>query len=599
MLRDCANKAGTAALVTMAEVLHRGTNASKWETAEAVLFAAGSISTDLLYAPGSKPGLDKVLPALFGFVLRTDSVVAKHPLVVQSTLRLAAAYASWLNDTPAAVFGVLKYVLGVAATPDDGTSGGGGGGSVPASSAVGDAAGGAFAARGGSVEAMTTGAGQAFRDICTACDTYIATSSAVDELIAGAARGFDGAGGPKLVEGLVRVVQQCPTATIPSRIATIAKIIVGRMDECASSAAAASAAAVAGGGALAAARAAAKKIAKRAGIAVACIAGMIEQLEDCTLAGVGPAVVPVVQLAWPSLAKLAAQFRGEGHVQLMVAVALGTAFESGGAAMLPMLPQFLDFIVGSYNADRAQPCWFELLGRMCDHCHAGAGMPMLVRAGESLTAGMIAELKGDLLSLPELVREYLVFGGGLMHAAEAIDRLGVDGKMNGSGPQSAVSNLVYSPMMAVMLQAATRAVCCDSYNLAMTAASFLEGALTTGATAVMPNGAAVGSVNAVVAWLGNGEEVLVQLVHAMVMVCPDSIVDLVAELLKSLMALMGVPRFFQMLGALVASPRFAPQHVPSEARLAFVAKLQAKHDRGYQFVYACTDFSTLCRTSAK
>ena len=38
-------------------------------------------------------------------------------------------------------------------------------------------------------------AGQAFRDICTGCDMFIANSPAVDELIAGAARGFDGAGG--------------------------------------------------------------------------------------------------------------------------------------------------------------------------------------------------------------------------------------------------------------------------------------------------------------------------------------------------------------------------------------------------------------------
>ena len=134
-----------------------------------------------------------------------------------------------------------------------------------------------------------------------------------------------------------------------NRIAIIAKTIVARIDGCTGLAAASIAAAAGGGGAVAAAHAAARIISKRAAVAVACMASVIEQLEDCTLPNVGSALLPVVQLAWPSLTKLSTQFRGEHHVQLMVAIALGTAFESGGAAMLPMLPVFLEFIVGKWT----------------------------------------------------------------------------------------------------------------------------------------------------------------------------------------------------------------------------------------------------------
>ena len=167
VLRDCASKAGDASLITIASLLEPA--ARSWEGAEAVLFAAGSISLELLYSPAAKPGLDRALPALFGFAVRTDSAITVHPLVVQSTVRLASVYASWLNQNTEAVFGVLKYVLGIACTADDGSGDGFGmAGGGAATSAVGDAGGvGALASKAGSVLAMTTAVGEhAQRSAC-------------------------------------------------------------------------------------------------------------------------------------------------------------------------------------------------------------------------------------------------------------------------------------------------------------------------------------------------------------------------------------------------------------------------------------------------
>ena len=128
--------------------------------------------------------------------------------------------------------------------------------------------------------------------------------------------------------------------------------------------------------------------------------------------------------------------------------------------MLPMLPVFLEFIVGSFNAAPSQGCWFELLGKLCEHV-SDTSTAMLVRAAESMTAGMVAELKGDLLSLPELLKEYLNFGCELIHVA--------------------LSEVVYSNVMPTMLEMAMGAVGCDIADLVSHAAGFLQGVLQQGA----------------------------------------------------------------------------------------------------------------------
>ena len=211
--------------------------------------------------------------------------------------------------------------------------------------------------------------------------------------------------------------------------------------------------------------------------------------------------------------------------------------------------------------------------------HAGSSTAVLVRAAESMTAAMIAELKGDMLSLPELVKEYLNFGAKLVEVA--------------------LSDVVYSNVMPTMLEMAMGVLSCDNGDLINTAAGFMQGALQHGANAPPPaavaQGAGAAGANCVVTWLGTGEKLTAQLMQAMIVTCPQTEVDLIAELLKSMALLLG-PQAFQIIGALVTNPAFPAPHVAMDTRVKFVQTLQQTVESTYKFTFACTDFSTLCRT---
>jgi hypothetical protein len=424
-------------------------------------------------------------------------------------------------------------------------------------------------------------AGQAFRDICTACDDYVAHSAALDPLIAAAAHGFDSLAGPKIAEGLVRAVVRCAPETVAARLVAIAQPIVDRISGCDPGAGAA----VGGDNIGGAGRAATK----RAATCVDAIAAVLEQVEDCILPGIGSAVVPVVKLAWPSLTKVTHAFRGEHQVMYRVANALGCALESGGPAMFPMIPTILELAVGSYLADTGAHCWLELLAKITEFEITGEITAMLARATEAITPGVVAQLKGDVLAMPDLLCAYFGVGGILM--------------------QLAPTDLMNGAAMPVLFELAQGALACYNESILHAACAFLEGAYR--AAAIDSGGAAAGGAggstgssagkgsNAVVVWLGTGEAAIASLLSAIALTSPQTSVDMVGELLMTLTAVIGPTHMFTMLAAALQSDWFPAPHVPMDARGTFLTKLQTAqtNSSSFRFCWACTDFAKVCRTN--
>ena len=89
------------------------------------------------------------------------------------------------------------------------------------------------------------------------------------------------------------------------------------------------------------------------------------------------------------------------------------------------------------------------------------------------------------------------------------------------------------------------------------------------------------------------------LLGAIALTCPQTTVDVVGELLKTLSTVLGTDALLALLSAALQSDWFPAKHVPMEARRAFLEKLQQPTAMvsSFRCCHACTDFAKVCRAN--